>query len=255
MNEILKIISELNIPKQVLDKGYLLFEKLFGKGMEEYGYLIQDKIKFRRFKNQLKILSRASELLERSPYKPKEISLKLLVPLVEFSSLEEEPVLQEKWARLIASVSIQEDKDLHAKNYIDILNRLSINEAKILDYLFDLLLEAHPEWKEVFKKYYEKTERIKFYTNDHKFDTSEVSQHFNFIEEQFSYYLENIMFLGLLRWDLPKLKKSNSRLFSHFTSDRTMLPFRQEEYKLTPSSSFLFTNLGLDFVKSCRFLD
>ena len=254
--EIDKIISELNLPKQVFDKSVALLEKLFGKGVDEYSGIIQDKIRFRRFKNQLRILAKANELLESSPYKPKEISLKVLVPLIEYSSLEEEPELQTKWANLIASISIQEDKGLVTKNYIDILNKLTSVDVKILDYLFNQMIDSDPEIKSILSNYFEIGDKTDLHVSTLKFYVHDVSSALHLNENLFLLHLENLMITGLLKWDVPYVRKNDWR---NSVGLRTMDVYgsflNKSEYFIKPSTKFMFTNLGLNFVKCCRFND
>lgn len=104
MTEVNKIIDNLNIPKQILDKSENLFRSLFGPSINEMGGLIADNVRLRRFKNQIRIFSKAQKILRDKNIQPSKVSLKVLAPLIECSSLEENKTLQEKWANLIAHI-------------------------------------------------------------------------------------------------------------------------------------------------------
>ena len=261
MNEISKVIDSLNLPKLIIDKAEKLFAILFGKGLAEYGSIFQDNIRFRRFKNQLHILSRAQELLDEKGYRAKEISLKTLVPLIEYSSLEEEPFLQEKWSRLIASASTEECDDGLTNAYIDILNKLSSNEVKILDYIYDTYTKRKHEEEEALKKYYPDSQEVEINHEEIKYDKNEVFGAFDLHEDRYNYYLENLFVHGLLKWDLPEVDNAMKNFMRHiewvnrgFTHSYGYTPLMPDETKLIPATSFTFTYLGINFVKACKFI-
>ena len=263
MNELSKILEDINLPKQIIDKAEKLFGILFGKGLEEYGLTIQDKVRYRRYKNQLKIFSQAQELLEKSGLNPKEISLKMLVPLIEFCSLEEEPFLQEKWSRLIASSSTNKDDDNLTQSYIEILKRLSVNEAKTLDFLYDSFSIRKLDEENAYKKSYPNAPDFTLNHRSIKFDKIDVFESFDFDEDRFNYYLENLFVHGLIIWDLPEVDTAMKGFMRHIAlansgfgnlHNYNYYPLMRDEAKLRPPSAFAFTYLGIGFVKACKFI-
>jgi hypothetical protein len=79
-------------------------------------------------RNQIKIFSEAKKIAEENNISIKQINLKTLVPLLEFSSLEEDETLQEKWINLIVNYSDNSQK-FESSIFPFILNQLSSNEA------------------------------------------------------------------------------------------------------------------------------
>jgi hypothetical protein len=71
MADIEKILDNLNIPKQIIDKSEQLLKTLFGPSFDEMGGIIADQVKLRRFKNQIKIFGKAQEILKESGIDPK----------------------------------------------------------------------------------------------------------------------------------------------------------------------------------------
>ena len=103
----------IGLPKSIIDSAEKFFGKLLGDSLSETGLLLSDKIKYLRFKNQVKILNKAETLLKEKGISPKAINLKILVPLIEYSSLESSSSLQEKWAKLLANSATKiEDESL-----------------------------------------------------------------------------------------------------------------------------------------------
>lgn len=125
-------MAELNITSTLVEKsldavkGFV--EKLAGGAIEEAGLMLADKVKLRRLKNQIKILEKAKKIADEANMDIKQINLKVLVPMLEYSSLEEEESLQDMWANLIANYSNANNK--HQSNiYPFILSQLSSEEA------------------------------------------------------------------------------------------------------------------------------
>ncbi|HEX8562606.1 MAG TPA: hypothetical protein VF676_06470 [Flavobacterium sp.] len=126
---------KLNITSTVVEKsidtvkGFL--EKLLGSTVEEAGLIFADNMKLRRFRNQLKIWEKAQKIVIERGINPQQISLKALVPLLEFSSLEEEESLQEKWSNLIVNY-VDADSKYKSTIFPWILNQISSMECLLL---------------------------------------------------------------------------------------------------------------------------
>jgi len=127
---------KIDISSTAIEKGLDLIsnfiEKLAGSSIEEAGLLLADKVKLRRLNNQIKIFSKAKEIAEENNLSIKQINLKTLVPLLEFSSLEEDQNLQEKWTNLIVNFS-NAKANYESSIFPFILNQLSSREAMELD--------------------------------------------------------------------------------------------------------------------------
>lgn len=117
-----------------LVKGFL--EKLTGAAIEETGLLFADNIKLIRFKNQLKILNKAQKIVADSGINIKQMSLKALVPLLEYSSLEDDETLQNKWTNLLVNF-VDSNEKYESTIFPFILNQLSSDEVIELDKIYN----------------------------------------------------------------------------------------------------------------------
>jgi Abortive infection alpha len=131
--------KKLDITSTAVEKGLDLVkgfvEKIAGSALEETGLLISDKIKMVRFKNQLKMLQKAQEIVKENGFNIKQISLKTLVPLLEYSSLEDDETLQEKWANLLANFANANEK-YESTIYPFILSQLSKEDVHTIDLMY-----------------------------------------------------------------------------------------------------------------------
>ncbi len=102
--------------------------------------IFEDKLKYMRWERQMRLMQRASEYMKSigidAPTKP--IPLKLAIPLLEAASLEDDDYLQDMWAKLLVNSSITSSSVDLNRSYIDILERLSHLEAKILSVIYSL---------------------------------------------------------------------------------------------------------------------
>ncbi len=128
--------NNIDISSPIIEKGIdaakSFVGKLIGPAIEETGLLISDNIKSFRFKNQLRILKEAEEAVRKYNIDTKKISFKTLLPLIEYSSLEEEESLQEMWTNLLVNY-IDSKKKYESSIYPFILNQLTALEAKDLE--------------------------------------------------------------------------------------------------------------------------
>ena len=128
-------MSDLNIKSSTIEKGLELAKdfanKILGPTIEEVGLLFADKVKFYRYKNQVNILLKARKYVESKNIDVKEIPTKILVPLLEQASLEENEQLQFKWANLIGNLADSE-QNLQNQIFPYLLGQLSLNEYQEL---------------------------------------------------------------------------------------------------------------------------
>ncbi len=132
--------NKIDITSTALEKGIDLakdfLDKLIIPSVEETGLLLKDKVTFWKFKNQVKILNKAKMFCEKHNVAPKTISLKLLCPLLDYSALEEDEVLQDKWAILLSNmVDSEQNIENHVFPYI--LSQISSNEFSLLESVYD----------------------------------------------------------------------------------------------------------------------
>jgi hypothetical protein len=123
----------VEIAEKAIEEAAEIAREFLGKvanpALEEGGGLIQDTVKFWRFKNQVNILLKAKAFLEGKGLNPHAILPKTLAPLLDSGSLETDSSLQNMWANLLASYA---RGDLIIQSYPSLLKELSPMEARIL---------------------------------------------------------------------------------------------------------------------------
>jgi len=270
-----KIFDNINVPKQILDKGEALAKTLFGQAFSEMGGLIGDQVKFMRFINQVKILQKANSILEAKGINPKKISLKVLAPLIEYSSLEDDELLQDKWSNLISNILSQNLSILLQKKSIEILSEISNHEAQIIDYMYKEVVKLeNKKLDEDFEAHYKQVEEarigiknldlppdyISFYKiileNEHtpgfrNFKLDYIHFDLNFLEQQFGssesdteLAISSLVALGLV-------KRETKVEVSSYGTPAIGDSFGMEA-SVSDNEQVTLTKLGYEFVKLCN---
>src|SRR3954470_18105341 len=100
--------KKLDITSTTLEKGVDIaknfVDKLIMPSVEEAGLFFKDHVTMWKFKHQIRMLNKAKQYCEKHNISTKKISLKLLCPLLEYSGLEEDEFLLDKWATLLGNM-------------------------------------------------------------------------------------------------------------------------------------------------------
>lgn len=136
--------SKIDITSTVVEKGVdtakSFIDKLIMPAIEEVGLLIKGKVTEWRFNQEVRMINKARKVCEVNNIKPKNISLKLLSPILEYSGLEEDELLHDKWAVLLSNM-VDSEQNIANHVFPYILSQLSKNEFFNLEQVYDKKLE------------------------------------------------------------------------------------------------------------------
>ncbi len=220
--------NQLNIKSTTIEKALDLAKEFLGKlispTVEEVGLFLSDNIKYYRFKNQVKILLKAKTYIEENNIKIKEIPIKILVPLLENASLEEDEELQDKWAKLLANMA---DSESNIQNQVFpyILSQISIDEFNALKILSENEMKA-----------------LRY--NNNKVEAFEQD---GFKIELEEYEKANVERLGLIRKLPPKIYVPEFRIESQHSSQWHQIDV---EYDIN-NFGYRITELGEKLLEVC----
>ena len=143
--------KELNIKSSTIEKGLDLaknfLDKLINPTVEQVGLLFADKIQYFRLKNQINIIIKAKKFIEDKDITIKELPIKILAPLLEECSLEDNEELQDIWAKMLANL-VDSNKNLQNNIFPFILSQLSIQEYKALENFISLEKDSATKYQE-----------------------------------------------------------------------------------------------------------
>ena len=145
MSEEAKAVQET---AKAISKGLETSEKLGGfiariidGPLEQAMGIWEDKLRFRRWSNQLRLRDQVEEEMERrgmkSPTRP--VPLQFAIPILEAAALEEDDYIRQFWATMLVNAA-DETVDVQMRRaYVSILEDLTSLDVKILEtiYSFD----------------------------------------------------------------------------------------------------------------------
>jgi len=116
-------------------------ETISGPFAAEIGAVFGDKAKVYRLKNAVKCMKKAKEILEEVGINPGQVKPRILLPLIENASLDEDEGLQEKWAALLANAANPKHNPPVRADYSDILRQLTPNDVKFVGSIYDRCID------------------------------------------------------------------------------------------------------------------
>ena len=113
------------------DKVADLLHRLAGPMFDEFGAILADKVRVYRAKNLVSTVRKTERILREAGLSANAVPTRLLLPIMEASSVENTETLQEMWAGLLATASQQTDSV--SPSFIETLKQLTPDEARHLE--------------------------------------------------------------------------------------------------------------------------
>lgn len=114
-----------------------IVKRMLGPAADELAEMWRDQVRLYRYEKQLKCVRKAEKMAEAAGFTPQPVPPKILFPLLEGVSLEENEDLHTMWAALLANASSQDPTNDVRAGYINVLRQMSPDEAAILNWIFD----------------------------------------------------------------------------------------------------------------------
>lgn len=178
--------------------------------------ILSDQMKLWRFCKQVEIIKKAQAKIDASGLPKRQIPLKVLVPIIQNSSLEEDESMQNKWSNMLANAATGSVEI--SPNYAAILNELSAVEVSILEKIYS---EVNKEIN------YAKRKELQF-------DASKLKSMLSVSDEKMDLIIENLYRLNLLQ-----APAGHGIMVGEY------------KYALRTTKIFEFTTLGYEFVRAC----
>ncbi|MBN8837704.1 MAG: DUF4393 domain-containing protein [Sphingobacteriia bacterium] len=222
--------KKIDITSSAVEKGIDLaknfLDKLIIPSVEEAGLLLKEKVTFWKFKNQVKMLNKAKLYCEKHNINPKTISLKLLCPLLDYSALEEDEELQDKWAILLANM-VDSEQNIQNHVFPYILSQVSSNEFALLNNVNNDKIKRKAALTQELKIFIEtKQENIK----QLELQIAELNGQIKEKKESGKNRFDNSI------WELEKKKMSLEREVKSFSSKESLLNWRLRQPEEVPTA-------------------
>jgi len=121
------------------DFGGFIAKYISGSVEQAFG-IVEDKLIYTRWERQVRLMQRADLFLKRVGLScpTREVPLKVMIPLLQGATLEEDDDLQDRWAILLVNAANAEFPIEIRRAYLNILEQLSPLEVRILDNIYAL---------------------------------------------------------------------------------------------------------------------
>jgi hypothetical protein len=115
------------------DKLADLLHRLTGPMFDEFGAILADKVRVYRANNLVSTVQKTERILRNAGLPANAVPTRLLLPIMESSSVENTETLQEMWAGLLATASQQTDSV--SPSFIETLKQLTPDEVRHLQFM------------------------------------------------------------------------------------------------------------------------
>jgi hypothetical protein len=123
-----------------------IVKRMLGPAADELAEMWRDQVRLYRYERQLKCVEKAERMAQEAGFTPQAVPPKILFPLLEGASFEEDENLHTMWAALLANAASPENADRVRPGFIAILRQMAPDEAALLNWLHD-----HTDAKQIFR--------------------------------------------------------------------------------------------------------
>jgi hypothetical protein len=114
-----------------------IVKAMLGPATAEVAERFRDQVRLYRFGRQLECLKKAEKMATDAGFTPKAVPIKILFPLLEGASLEEDDDLHTMWAALLANAASPSAPTKVKPGFLATLKQMSQEEAKLLEWIHD----------------------------------------------------------------------------------------------------------------------
>jgi hypothetical protein len=209
-----------------------LVKAMLGPATDELAERFRDSVRVYRYGRQLRLLEKAEKMATDAGFTPKAVPIKLLFPLLDGASLEENEDLHTMWAALLANAANPDTPDLVHPSYAGTLKQLTPSDANVLDQFREHIVERISS---------DGTElRVIYVLRNFPMDLSPFATDEDEASWPLVHSLSTLDALGLIRSGLRKRTSMSAR----FQTLTERLGVEAEYHFLTPR--------GFDFIKACQ---
>jgi hypothetical protein len=113
-----------------------ILKRMLGPAADEVAQMCRDQIRLYRYGRQLSCLQKAEKMAMEAGFQPNPVPPKILFPLLEGASYEENEDMHTMWAGLLANAANPSWPDRVRPGYIALLRQMAPDEAALLNWLY-----------------------------------------------------------------------------------------------------------------------
>jgi hypothetical protein len=116
--------------------------RMLGPAADELAEMSRDQVRVYRYGRQMKLLQKVERLANAAGFTPQPVPPKILFPLLEGASLEDDEKLHDTWAALLANAASPDHPEKVRPRFIAILRQMSPDEMDTLKLVANTTDEA-----------------------------------------------------------------------------------------------------------------
>ncbi|MBZ5571521.1 MAG: DUF4393 domain-containing protein [Acidobacteriia bacterium] len=128
--------------KEVLAPVMDLFQRLLGPAADEVGQSFADSARVWRLKRAIRLVEHVKVLVESAGIDVRPVAPRLLFPILDGASLEDDDELQHRWAALLTNAATPDFESEVFPSFPGILKEITSAEAQFLDRSFEEVIVA-----------------------------------------------------------------------------------------------------------------
>jgi hypothetical protein len=113
-----------------------MVKRMLGPAMDEVAEMLRDRVRLYRYGRQLTCVEKAAKMAEEAGFQPCAVPPKILFPLLEGVSWEEDEEMHTMWASLLANATNSASTNNVRPSFIAILKQLAPDEARLLNWFY-----------------------------------------------------------------------------------------------------------------------
>lgn len=127
-----------------------IVKAMLGPATAEIAERFRDDVRLYRYRRQLDCLKKAEKMATDAGFTPKAVPIKILFPLLEGASVEEDEDLHTMWAALLANTASPTKGEMVRPGFIAILKQMAPDEVVLLKGIVELT-DGHRSFLRSFK--------------------------------------------------------------------------------------------------------
>src|SRR5580658_1521196 len=120
-----------------------IVKRMLGPAADELAEMWRDQVRLYRYDRQLKCVEKAERMAKEAGFTPQAVPPKILFPLLEGASFEDNEDLHDMWAALLANAASPENAESVRPAFIATLRHMAPDEAKLLNWIYESIDDRH----------------------------------------------------------------------------------------------------------------
>ena len=121
-----------------------IVKRMLGPAADEVAEIWRDQVRVYRYGRQLALLEKAEKMAQEAGFAPQAVPPKILFPLLEGASFEDDENLHDMWAALLANAASPQNTEKARLGFVATLRHMSSDEAALLNWIYDTTDDSPP---------------------------------------------------------------------------------------------------------------